>query len=415
MKRLHVFACVGILCACFIGIGKAETHNYHGVSFLSDGLNAWVATLEKFPIIMHTSDGGNSWEESPSGSSYRLFDIFFLNDTLGWTAGNLGEIRYTNDGGESWTQQSSGFTKYFCRIYFVDENFGWTSGGDGIIGRTENGGASWQDVYLSSPCDDSDYYGVSFIDSLNGWIAGGVPVDSGGQGYILRTANGGRTGTWIPQRMDTVNDLLDIHFVNIDEGWAVGGNDLTDEPVILHSINGGGTWNEQTVPGGSYLRGVHFVSETEGFAVGKNGTILHTSNGGTYWELQNSGVSVTLFDVDFADSLKGLAVGYSSTILLTEDGGKNWQRVGVEEEQTVQVAGSRLQVHPNPFTHNAVVEFGVHSLEFVDGELSTLNIYDLGGRLVENTDRNVVGERLEAGIYFLKAKGYEPQKIVKLR
>jgi hypothetical protein len=51
-----------------------------------------------------------------------------------------------------------------------------------------------------------------------------------------------------------------------------------------------------------------------------------------------------------------------------------------------------LSVNPNPFTHNVVVEFGVHSSqpeadeplaqEFVDEKPSTLKIYDLAGRIV---------------------------------
>jgi hypothetical protein len=40
-----------------------------------------------------------------------------------------------------------------------------------------------------------------------------------------------------------------------------------------------------------------------------------------------------------------------------------------------------LQAHPNPFTHNTVVEF-------VDGKPPTLKIYDLGGRLVRNLQIN---------------------------
>jgi hypothetical protein len=45
----------------------------------------------------------------------------------------------------------------------------------------------------------------------------------------------------------------------------------------------------------------------------------------------------------------------------------------------------------------------------------TFEIYDLGGRLVEKTGGNTIGKGLEAGIYFLKAKGYEPVKMIKLK
>jgi hypothetical protein len=96
----------------------------------------------------------------------------------------------------------------------------------------------------------------------------------------------------------------------------------------------------------------------------------------------------------------------------------DWELIGVEEKQTVQVAGCKLQVHPNPFIHNTVVEFGVHSSQFVDGKLPTLNIYDLSGRVVRtlqinkspNQQMNEVswngrdnsGKRVGAGIFFVK-------------
>jgi hypothetical protein len=89
---------------------------------------------------------------------------------------------------------------------------------------------------------------------------------------------------------------------------------------------------------------------------------------------------------------------------------------GVEESNYQLATGNKqLSIHPNPFIHNVVVEFGVRGWEFVDGEPSAFKIYDLGGRLVEKADGKVIGERLEAGVYFVKVRGYRPKKIVKLK
>lgn len=48
-------------------------------------------------------------------------------------------------------------------------------------------------------------------------------------------------------------------------------------------------------------------------------------------------------------------------------------------------------------------------------------IYDLSGKLVGNAEndrwdgRDIEGNEVQSGIYFLKLKGYKPVKVVKLR
>jgi hypothetical protein len=102
------------------------------------------------------------------------------------------------------------------------------------------------------------------------------------------------------------------------------------------------------------------------------------------------------------------------------------------EESNYQLAmgNEQLAIHPNPFTHNTVVQFGVRSSEFVDGEPLALKIYDLGGRLVRslnlcNLDKSVksvlwngkddTGKEVGSGIYFVKIGGHSPVKVVKTR
>jgi hypothetical protein len=91
-----------------------------------------------------------------------------------------------------------------------------------------------------------------------------------------------------------------------------------------------------------------------------------------------------------------------------------WSGVSVEEGSNYQLStGNRqLSIHPNPFTHNAVVEFGGR---FAPPAAGLLHVYDLGGRLVQETGGNTVGKGLEPGIYFVKVRGHEPVKIVKLK
>jgi hypothetical protein len=105
--------------------------------------------------------------------------------------------------------------------------------------------------------------------------------------------------------------------------------------------------------------------------------------------------------------------------------------VGIEESNDQLATGNwQLSIHPNPATHNTVVEFGVHSLGFVDEKPLSLKIYDLSGRVVRNLQinrspqpeadpppaenhqitksswdgRDNAGKKVRSGIYFVKLK-----------
>ena len=67
-------------------------------------------------------------------------DIKFIGPNLGWAVGNEGTILHTTDGGETWEYQESGTTADLFSISFVDENHGWICGDSSIILHTNNGG-----------------------------------------------------------------------------------------------------------------------------------------------------------------------------------------------------------------------------------------------------------------------------------
>ena len=70
-----------------------------------------------------------------------------------------------------------------------------------------------------------------------------------------------------------------------------------------------------------------------------------------------------------------------------------------------------LEVYPNPF----------HARTKIYGTNAQVGIYSLSGRLVGRTNNSIWngrdsdGKEVQSGIYFLKAKGYNPVKIMKLR
>jgi hypothetical protein len=91
--------------------------------------------------------------------------------------------------------------------------------------------------------------------------------------------------------------------------------------------------------------------------------------------------------------------------------------VGVERSNYQLATGNRqLSIWPNPFVSFAEVRgerMGMRENVEAQG-IVPVQVYDLGGRLVEKTESRIIGRALRPGVYFVKVKGYEPAKITKI-
>ncbi len=243
----------------------------------------------------------------------------FINADTGWTVGGdkvklsgtkEGIILHTTDGGKTWEKQLKIPDILNC-VDFINKNEGWAVGANGIIKHTTNGGYYWK-------TQTSPLYGqlnaVCFVDENNGWI-----VSRDNWGEIVHTTDGG--DTWIRQTPPTHNALVDIFFINADKGWIVGM-----DSTILRTTNGGETWLrcDLVVSNNHFFRSVYFLDEMHGWTVGVYGIIMLTHDGGITWHEINSGFHESLFSVFFIDPLNGWATGSDGTILRSIDGGYTW-------------------------------------------------------------------------------------------
>jgi photosystem II stability/assembly factor-like uncharacterized protein len=229
-----------------------------GVSFV-DAKNGWAVgnaadgngTTGR-GLILHTSDGGSNWTEQNSETiRYRLRAVTFVDIRNGWTVGALrndtgpnvkqGLILHTPDGGVTWNQQTSGTPNDLGAVTFVDAMNGWTVGDEGTILHTGNGGTTWS---LQNSGVTHELPDATFLDLIKGWA---VSSD----GTILNTVDGG--ASWSAQNGGTAPGLNRVTFVDAKNGWAVGRS------TILHTSDGGATWSTQEIPTKGALNGVSFV------------------------------------------------------------------------------------------------------------------------------------------------------------
>jgi photosystem II stability/assembly factor-like uncharacterized protein len=125
-----------------------------------------------YGLILHTSDGGESWTYTNAKQDF-FVAMNFVNDQTGFAIGYTGSIWKTNDGGESWERLRNSnvlFTPqwYFNCIEFRDANVGYIAGEHGCILKTEDGGQSWSRIE-NSP--DVDWLGISLV-SNGGFLCG---------------------------------------------------------------------------------------------------------------------------------------------------------------------------------------------------------------------------------------------------
>lgn len=205
--------------------------------FFIDTLTGWYfATYSgSFPgcEIYKTIDGGSTWIQKFGPNVGELYDMTFSDNLNGWVVGFLftgNSILHSNDGGETWEEMTSAPTDIGLNsVFFVDSLNGWTTGYShyypfhSFIYHTDNGGEIWvvqHDTLTSSLLND-----ITFSDLNNGWAVGR-------DGTILHTSNGGQN--WEYQESGTTAGLNSVCFTDENHGWICG-----DSAIILHTDNGG--------------------------------------------------------------------------------------------------------------------------------------------------------------------------------
>ncbi len=110
---------------------------YYSWQFISDKIG-WISTFSYPTSILHTTDGGDSWEKYPLSESFG--SISFIDPLTGWGA-SLQTIYSTNDGGKTWASQRA-FSTDIQKVKFISNKYGFAIGLGGDILNTMTGGVT---------------------------------------------------------------------------------------------------------------------------------------------------------------------------------------------------------------------------------------------------------------------------------
>ena len=275
-------------------------------------------------VILATTDGGATWSAQAAGSG--LLGVSFPDAVHGWAVGggsHLGGtgpavggppvILHTGDGGLTWQTQSAGTSFGSLNdVDFVDANHGCVAGSSGafpsghpILAATSDGGVTWQSVTLPQAAGSA--WAVSFVDAQHGWAV--TSLTSTYPSVIYATSDGGLT--WTSQYVASGVVLRSIAFADAAHGWAVGqAADLQGDCAVLSTTNGGATWSEQDLasqsPGGL---SVSFIDASHGW-IACGSAVLATVDGGGHWWAERTGAEVR--SLAFTDPNHGWAAAQTA-------------------------------------------------------------------------------------------------------
>ncbi|MGD1846866.1 MAG: YCF48-related protein [Salibacteraceae bacterium] len=199
---------------------SGNNEDFQGVHFL-DQNTGYVAGGTFEMLVLKTTDGGDTWTQLTLPAYFqRLKSVHFLSTTEGFVVGGdqfnggQGRIYHTTDGGNSWNEIPSGVTNYFNDIHFTDASNGFIGcASNGVLLKTSDGGQTWNSV--SNPSGGSALGEFSFVNANLGYVC-----TLGGQ--ILKTTDGGANWTLDEDVSGTIFSLYSISVPSANFGVAAG-------------------------------------------------------------------------------------------------------------------------------------------------------------------------------------------------
>lgn len=303
----------------------------------------WAAVdgMNGSDFLIHSTDGGISWQESyPLSEPYGrpTEDMAFIDRQLGFGIGtqlDSGKVLKTIDGGASWKIIAS-LDSYIRleKISFVSEKEGFMMAfrdkdPQHVLLKTQDGGLTWHEVSSESlnKLEIANISAFRFFDTNHG-----VLFATGEGKAIYRTSDGGKT--WGKTLVSKENSEMQVALTSYSSGWLLKQMDTKGSLELIHFRADHLEETVLTLDKDWYPDAVYFSDETHGYMLfedfeAKDGVItrlLRTADGGRTWTDHPFPADAEMIDVrsiGFSDPQHGW-IQFLQGTAVTADGGLSW-------------------------------------------------------------------------------------------
>lgn len=257
-------------------------------------LGIWMATPDEgWAVgqrggILHTDDGGVTWESQPTPTNVSLTSVWGTDRTNVYAVGSAGMVLRYN--GQSWSRVTVPSGNTFLRVWGFGPDAIWVVGVD-VAMRWD--GTSWRETILPGP---AELWGV--------WGSSPANMQAVGQNGLILRWDG---NSWQTVASPYPELLLSIWGSSATNAWAVGV-----QGTILHWD--GAAWRIVPSPTRGSLFSVWGRNTSEVWAVGNNGVMLRWN--GLAWSLVPQRATGENLRAVHGAGATGIAVaGWNGTIL----------------------------------------------------------------------------------------------------
>jgi photosystem II stability/assembly factor-like uncharacterized protein len=307
----------------------------------------WVNRATGYIVLadgttLRTDNNGNTFAQKTAipgtraaGGGVRVTDIRFLDAGTGLALTEGGKIYRTTDAANSWTDVFSA-GRPLRKLAFLDSTRGVAVGDRSLFVVTDDGGVTWTPKPLALP-GALNLTDVSSADAT-------TFVMATASNQIVRTADGGNTGTLVAPSQTAINAAAFATPTRVAALGGLGTTAISDDGGLTFAPVGG------SLPGSysAMIAGPAGVA----FAPGQKGSLAKTTDSGSTWTRGNVSTPNDVVDVSFPSASAGFALDARGGLFRTEDGGATWRAldtgttaqpsaVEAPSTRTVVIAGPR--------------------------------------------------------------------------
>ncbi len=386
---------------------NSGTYQWLNDIYFTDPVNGWATGTNG--IIIATADGGDQWTIQPSGTDQELRSVFFINPDTGWIAGGSSSpvLLGTTDGGDSWSPIEAVIsgTTFLDKIQFADRLNGYAIDTTDVF-RTVDGGLTWEKASYSPLISEiialRDLHVVSENEAfVCGMYRNKLNQTLPGIFENLTLPD----GQWLPQGAGELNaqdELTSIHFTRVRKGFT------GSQQGRIYSMQQEGEifpapWTLQFEPLNGAVQSIVFSTILHGmFNVEMKNSgvshqlIYHTADSGASW----STVPDTLYDFQRAT----LTSPDANHAWIAGSNGIIFRGERVDPVSATGSFSAEISVNPNPFSSWIVIESPLPLRNAAYELFDYTGKRERSGRLGEVGGSCTISglENLTSGVYFLK-------------